>query len=141
MEHSNKTQEDKTTATPPMARQPSPPTSQLIVRPPDTLDAIEQQVEQNQPRLEASHGALDHQLWEMEANLSHQFATMQSKLDSSFSSLRDEVSDLGDSLEESMDRLEGTVDRFVSTVKWYIALGTLTTLVGIAFLIWRIVSG
>ena len=141
MKRENQTPKDSPTANTPVDDQRSPPTSQLMVRSPEALDAIEGQNEQNPPSLEASFDALEHRLWETEANLSHQFATMQSELDSGFSRLRDDISDVGDRLEESMDRLENTVDRFASTVKWYIALGALTTLVGIAFLIWQIVSG
>ena len=63
---------------------------------------------------------------------------MQSKIDSGFSGLRDDISDLNDSLNESMDRLENSVDRFTTTVKWYIVIAGGTAVVATALLLWNI---
>ena len=144
MKNTKATPEEKVTGTPSVDDQPSHSTSipessdrQLTVRPSGTPDPIERLHQQTQG-LDASLNEFEHRMWEMETNLSHQFATMQSKLDSSFSSLHDEISDLGDTLDKSMDRLENTVDRFVSLAKWHIAFAALAALAGVAFLIWQI---
>lgn len=80
---------------------------------------------------------LEHRLLEVESKVSHELGTMQSKIDSEFSGLRDDISDLNDSFNESMDRLENTVDRFTATVKWYIVIAGGTAVLVIALLVWN----
>ena len=111
-------------------------TSQL----PDTTPAqsIEAQRDQDSPNLKVIESPLEHRLLEMESQLTHKLDTMQSKVDSSFSGLRDDISELNESLNESMDRLENSVDRLTTTVKWYIVIAGATAGVVIALLLWSL---
>lgn len=80
---------------------------------------------------------LEHRVLEMESKLSHELGTMQSKIDSGFSELHDDISDLNDSLNKSMDQLENTVDRFTAKVRWYILITGGTAVLVIALLLWN----
>ena len=99
---------------------------------------IEKQGEPDSPNLKVIDNPLEHRLLEMESKITHELDTMQSKIDSGFSGLRDDISDLNDSLNESMDRLENSVDRFTTTMKWYIVIAGGTAVVVIALLLWSV---
>ena len=111
------------------------PTSQL----PDLTPSqpIEGQREGDSANVKAIDSPLEHRILEMESKLSHDLGTMQSKIDSGFSELHDDISDLNDSLNKSMDRLENTVDRFTAKVRWYILIVGGTAVVAIALLLWN----
>ena len=76
------------------------------------LQPIEGQREGDSADVKVIDSPLEHRILEMESKLSHELGTMQSKIDSGFSELHNDISDLNDSFNESMDRLENTVDRF-----------------------------
>ena len=101
------------------------------------LQPIEGQREGDSADVKVIDSPLEHRILEMESKLSHELGTMQSKIDSGFSELHDDISDLNDSLNESMDRLENTVDRFTSTVRWYILIVGGTAALVIALLLWN----
>ena len=111
------------------------PTSQL----PDLTPSqpIEGQREGDSADVKVIDNPLEHRILEMESKLSHDLGTMQSKIDSGFSGLRDDISDLNDSFNKSIDRLENSVDRFTTTVKWYIVIAGGTAVVAIALLLWN----
>ena len=98
---------------------------------------VEGQNEGDSAEVKVIANPLESRILEMESKLSHELGTMQSKIDSGFSGLRDDISDLNDSLNKSMDRLENTVDRFTTTVKWYILISGGTAVIVIALLLWN----
>ena len=99
---------------------------------------VKEQHEEDSPNVKVIESPLEHRLLEMESKISHDLDTLQSKVDSSFSGLRDDISDLHDTLDESMDRLENTVDRFATTMKWYLVIAGGTALLVIVFLLWDV---
>jgi hypothetical protein len=117
---------------------PTRSTSKLVVRQPSTPAQTQSPDQQTDPRIKASQSEFENQLWEMEAEMSQHLTEMEAQVGSEFSKLSDELSDMRESLHESMDGLEDTVGRFITTMKWYIALAAITSLVGVAFLIWQI---
>ena len=120
----------------PQADRPSDePTSQLPDRAPS--QPIEGQREGDSADVEVIDSPLEHRILEMESKLSHELETMQSKIDSGFSELHNDISGLNDSFNESMDRLENTVDRFTTTVRWYIVIAGGTAVLVIALLLWN----
>ena len=99
---------------------------------------VKAQREEDSPNLKVIDSPLEHRLLEMESKITHELDTMQSKIDSGFSGLRDDISDLNDSLNDSMDRLENTVDRFTTTMKWYIVIAGGTAVAVILLLLWDV---
>ena len=109
-------------------------TSQLPV--PTPPQPIKKQGEEDSAKVKVIDSPLEHRLLEMESKISHDLDTLQSKVDSSFSGLRDDISDLHDTLDESMDRLENTVDRFTTMMKWHLVIAGGTALLVIALVLW-----
>ena len=99
---------------------------------------VKAQREEDSPNLKVIDSPLEHRLLEMESKITHELDTMQSKIDSGFSGLRNDISDLNDSLNDSMDRLENTVDRFTTTMKWYIVIAGGTAVAVILLLLWDV---
>lgn len=139
MKNPSQTEENSSPETPQTDNQSGKPASQLPDRAPP--HQIEPPSEQDSTNVKVISNPLDHQILEMESRVSHELGTMQSKIDSGFSRLHDDVSDLSDSLNESMDRLENTVDRFTSTVRWYIVIVGGTAIVATALLLWQAFFG
>ena len=135
MESPHQTREQTQPENPQTDEPSNEPTSQL----PDLTPSqpIEGQSEGDSAEVKVVDSPLEHRLLEMESKLSHDLGTIQSKIDSGFSGLRDDISDLNDSLNKSMDRLESTVDRFTTTVKWYIVIAGGTAVIVIALLLWN----
>ena len=136
MESPHQTREKSPPDNPQTDKSSNEPTSQL----PDLTPSqpIEEQNEGDSANVKVVASPLEHRLLEMESKITHELDTMQSKIDSGFSGLRDDISDLNDSLNESMDRLENSVDRFTTTVKWYIVIAGGTAVVVIALLLWNV---
>ena len=135
MESPHQTREKSPPDNPQTDKPSNEPTSQL----PDLTPSqpIEGQNEGDSADVKVIANPLEHRILEMESKLSHELGTMQSKIDSGFSGLRDDISDLSDSVNKSMDRLENTVDRFTATVKWYIVIAGGTAVIVIALLLWN----
>ena len=68
------------------------------------LQPIEGQREGDSADVEVIDSPLEHRILEMESKLSHELGTMQSKIDSGFSELHNDISDLNDSLQ----RIDGS---------------------------------
>ena len=135
MESPHQTREKSHQDNPQTDKPSNEPTSQL----PDLAPSqpVEGQNEGDSADMKVIANPLESRILEMESKLSHELGTMQSKIDSGFSGLRDDISDLNDSLNKSMDRLENTVDRFTTTVKWYILISGGTAVIVIALLLWN----
>lgn len=135
MADANKKKKEQKSATPLYNGKPPQPTSQLPVRRSQTLDRGEcPQVS----KVTASRSEFESRVWEMEAEMSHEFATMRSELGSQFSELRDDISEIGDSLEDSTDGLKDSVNRYISRLNRHLVLSAIMGLAGLAFLLWQI---
>ncbi len=135
MESPHQTRENSRPDNPQADRRSDKPASQLPDRIPS--QPIEGQREGDSADVKVIDNPLEHRILEMESKLSHELGTMQSKIDSGFSELHDDISDLNDSLNKSMDQLENTVDRFTAKVRWYILITGGTAVLVIALLLWN----
>jgi hypothetical protein len=135
MESPHQTREKSHPDNPQTDKPSNEPTSQL----PDLTRSqpIEEQREGDSADMKVIDSPLEHRILEMESKISHELGTMQSKIDSGFSELHNDISGLNDSFNESMDRLENTVDRFTTTVRWYIVIAGGTAVLVIALLLWN----
>ena len=132
MAGANKEKTEQKDATSPYIEKPSQSSSKLPVRP------SQQTRRPNRVKVTASRSELESRIWEIEAEMSHEFATMRSELGSQLAEVRDDISEPGDSLEDSVSGLKGEVRLYVSRLNRYLVFSAIIGLAGLVYLTWQI---